>query len=94
MLWLLALIASCTSVFRLSFNKRFFDNARLTAAHEYIFMKSYISQFFIAVFFVVMAYGFNIPGSIVDQLSEVYYFAAITSFFYLIYRTGDTFRIQ
>jgi hypothetical protein len=94
MLWLLALIASCTSVFRLSFNKRFFDNARLTTAHEYIFMKSYISQFFLAVFFVVMAGIFSIPGSVANQLSGLYYFAAITSFFYLIYRTGETPRIQ
>jgi hypothetical protein len=85
-LWLLALITLCTSVFRLSFNKRFFDNARLTNAHEYIFIKSYISQFFLAVFFLVMAGGFSIPGSVVGQLSGVYYFAAIASFFYLIYR--------
>jgi MFS family permease len=94
MLWLLALIASCTSLFRLSFNKRFFDNARLTTAHEYIFMKSYISQFFLAVFFVVMAGVFSIPGSVVGQLSGLYYLASITSFFYLIYRTGNTSRIQ
>lgn len=92
MLWLLTLIASCTSVFRLSFNKRFFDNAKLTIAHEYIFMKSYISQFFIGVFFVVMACGFSIPGSVADQLSGLYHFAAITSFFYLVYRTRDTPR--
>lgn len=41
MLWLLALITVCTSVFRLSFNKRFFDNARRASAHEYIFVMLY-----------------------------------------------------
>jgi MFS family permease len=86
MLLLLALITLCTSVFRLSFNKRFFDNAKLTTAHEYIFIKSYISQFSLAVCFLVMAGGFSIPGSVAEQLSGVYYFAAIASFFYLIYR--------
>jgi MFS family permease len=89
MLWLLAIVTLCTSLFRLSFNKRFFDNARLTTTHEYIFIKSYISQFFLAVFFVVMAGVFSIPGSVVGQLSRLYYFAAPASFFYLVYRTGD-----
>ncbi len=92
MLWMLAIITLSTSLFRLSFNKRFFDNARLTTAQEYIFTKSYISQFFLAVFFVVMASVFSIPGSIVGQLSGLYYFAGITSFFYLIYRTGESPR--
>jgi hypothetical protein len=44
-------------------------------------MKSYIFLFFFAVFFVVMASVFSIPGSVVGQLSGLYYFAAITSFF-------------
>jgi MFS family permease len=88
MLWLLALITLCTSVFRLSFNKRFFDNARHAAAHEYIFIKSYISQFFLAVFFVIMARTLSDSGSVVGQLSGLYSFAAVISFFYLLYRTA------
>ncbi len=89
MLWLLALITLCTSLFRLSFNKRFFDNARLTLAHEYIFRKSYISQFFLAVFFAGLSAVLCIPGSVVGQLSGLYYFAAMASFVYLLYRTSD-----
>jgi MFS family permease len=90
MLWMLALITLCTSLFRLSFNKRFFDNARGAAAHEYIFIKSYISQFCLALFFVIMAAVLKIPGSVVGQLSWLYFFAAATSFLYLLYRTGST----
>jgi hypothetical protein len=43
MLWLLTVITMCTSIFRLSFNKRFFDNARLTNDYQYIFTKSSLS---------------------------------------------------
>ena len=92
MLCMLALITLCTSVFRLSFNKRFFDNARRTAAYKYIFMKSYISQFFLAVFFVIMAGTFTLPGLAVGQLSGLYSFTAIASLFYLLYRVGDAPR--
>lgn len=90
MLFMLALITFCTSVFRLSFNKRFFDNARLTTAHEYIFLKSYISQIFLAVFFVIMAAVFADPGSVVGQLSGLYYFMAMVTFVYLLYRASDS----
>ncbi len=88
MLWLLALITLCTSLFRLSFNKRFFDNARCASAHEYIFIKSYISQFLLALFFVIMAGMLKIPGSVVGQLSGLYFIAAVASLVYLLYRTA------
>jgi len=85
---LLALVALCTTVFRLTFNKRFFDNAKSTRTYEYILMKSYYSQFFLALFFVILAWILAFPGSILGRLSWLYYFAAIVSFSYLLYRTS------
>jgi len=87
---LLALIALCTSVFRLTFNKRFFDNAKSTATYEYILIKSYFSQFFLALFFVILGVILAVPGSILGRLSLLYYFAAAVSFFYLLYRANGS----
>ncbi|WP_456449006.1 MFS transporter [Thiolapillus sp.] len=56
--WLFAIllvITFCTSFFRLAFNKRFFDLARETSAHRYLFLKSYYSQFSIALGFSLAA---------------------------------------
>nr|MDA3788604.1 hypothetical protein [Desulfobacula sp.] len=83
---LLAVITFCTSIFRLAFNKRFFDIAKATTAHEYIFVKSYFSQFFLAVFALV---GFIFlllkPGDVLEQISIVYLTAALISFVYFFY---------
>ncbi len=81
---LLAVITFCTSIFRLALNKRFFDIAKSTTAHEYIFVKSYFSQFFLAVFALA---GFFLLGSgdILEQLSTVYLTSALISFVYLFY---------
>ena len=84
LLFLLAVITFCTSIFRLAFNKRFFDIAKTTTAHEYIFIKSYFSQFFLAVAALL---GFLMPmsGDIGEQLSTVYMTAALISLVYLFY---------
>lgn len=49
----LLIIIFFTQFFRLAFNKRFYQIARLTGSTEYILCKSYISQFFIAIFFSI-----------------------------------------
>jgi len=71
----LILISFSTSMFRLAFNKRFFDHAKHTATFQYIFVKSYYTQFFIAVIFgmigVVLLRFEN-----VDQALRMIYFAA------------------
>lgn len=88
-LWLLLSITLCTSIFRLSLNKRFFDNARLAGAHDYILLKSYISQFCLALFFIVQAAIFLVAGGeVVTQLSFIYFLAAVITPAYLMYRSG------
>jgi MFS family permease len=89
LLLLLSVITFGTSIFRLVFNKRFFDIAKSTTGHEYIFIKSYFSQFFLAVFGLL---GFLILGSgdTVEQLSTVYMTAALIAFIYLFYIGGKT----
>ncbi len=84
LLLILAIITFCTSIFRLAFNKRFFDLANSAKGHEYIFIKSYFSQFFLAVFALI---GFFILYSknAVDQLPGVYLTAAFISLIYLFY---------
>lgn len=84
LLLLLSVITFGTSIFRLAFNKRFFDIATATTGHEYILVKSYFSQFFVAV---VGLLGFSMlgPGDAVEQLSTVYMTAAFISFIYLFY---------
>lgn len=82
---LLSVITFFTSLFRLAFNKRFFDIAKATTGHGYILLKSYFSQFFLAVI--------ALAGSIflqdyppVKALEHTYLFFAPLSLIYLIYR--------
>jgi len=84
LLFLLAVITFCTSIFRLGFNKQFFDIAKSGIAHEYIFVKSYFSQFFLAV--GAMAGSLLLTaGDVTDLLSKIYLIAALVSFAYLSY---------
>lgn len=84
LLLLLCVITFSTSIFRLAFNKRFFDIAKSTTGHEYIFIKSYFSQFFLVIAGLL---GFLMigQGDVVEQLSTVYMAAAFISFIYLFY---------
>ena len=83
---LLGVITFCTSIFRLSFNKRFFDIAKSAKSHEYILMKSYFSQFFLAI---AAFAGFNFlladQSNTLEQLSMIYLAAGFASFIYLVY---------
>ena len=84
MLLMLAVITFCTSLFRLVFNKRFYDMAAATTGHAYIFMKSYLSQFFLAAGAVTGVLWLG-PGNTVAQLSGIYLAAAALSFVFLLY---------
>jgi SAM-dependent methyltransferase len=84
LLLMLAVITFCASLFRLVFNKRFYDIAAATTGHADIFIKSYISQFFLAAGAMsgVLWLG---PGNTVAQLSGIYLAAAAFSFVFLLY---------
>lgn len=87
LLLLLSVITFGTSIFRLVFNKRFFNIATSTTAHEYIFIKSYFSQFFLAVA-ALLGFLMLRSGDVVEQLATVYMTAALVSFIYLFYICG------
>lgn len=48
------MITFCTSFFRLAFNKRFYDIAKETNGHDYLLIKSYYSQFTIALVYGIL----------------------------------------
>ncbi len=87
--WLFAVllfITFCTSFFRLAFNKRFFDLAKTTSAHRYLFLKSYHSQFSIALGFALAALAFHLSQADPESLLRISYLAAaFLAPLYLVY---------
>ena len=80
----LVLITFSTSMFRLVFNKRFYDIAKLTLAHRYLVLKSYYSQS--AIFAVFLLFGWaTLQTESAALLAPVYWAAAAASFGYLAY---------
>ena len=79
-------ITFATAFFRLAFNKRFFDIAKKTNKHNYLLIKSYQSQFFIVIFFLVIAYLAILAPDFNIVLTNSYFIAAILSSFYLLYK--------
>ncbi|MGR3985000.1 MAG: hypothetical protein OD817_07095 [Gammaproteobacteria bacterium] len=80
----LILITFSTSMFRLVFNKRFYDIAKLTLAHRYLVLKSYYSQ--AAIFVMFMLFGWaTLHAEGAGLLEPVYWAAAAASFVYLMY---------
>ncbi len=88
-LLLLAVITFCTSIFRLAFNKRFFDIAQSTTGHQYIIVKSYYSQAILLSFMLIPLILSSFSGDLAGQLSTVYLGAALLSSVYLVYRVGE-----
>lgn len=86
MMAILTVIAFCTSLFRLSFNKRFFDNAKLSTACHHIVVKSYISQFFLTIFFLLAALLFSQSFAEEGQLTPLYLMAALLTPVFFLYR--------
>ncbi len=83
----LVLITFCSSFFRLAFNKRFFDVALRTGNINYLLIKSYSSQLFLGVFFLVFGLTLSLsPLADVQSLQYSYLFAALLSLVYLRYR--------
>ncbi len=83
----LILVTFCTSFFRLAFNKRFFDLAKQTSAHRYLFLKSYYSQAFIVLSFGIAAVALQTSASLDPGFLHIsYIIAAILTPIYFIYR--------
>lgn len=83
---LLLVIAFCTSFFRLTFNKRFFDLAKKNGENRYLFVKSHYSQLCIGVGFLLLGLGLGNNADNVLLLRNVYVAASILALFYFLYR--------
>ena len=84
-LWLI-LITFFTSLFRLTLNKRFFDITKSVSSLRYIIIKSYYSQFYLAVYFGILG---GISYLFTDSklfFRFVYWIAALLSLLYLFYQ--------
>jgi len=84
---LLIVITFCSSFFRLAFNKRFFDVVKGSGGLSYLVVKSYTSQFWLAIGFL----GFALANWLFDVnqlagLSHSYLIATVLAFTYLLYR--------
>jgi len=99
---LLIIVTFCTSFFRLVFNKRFFDIAAESTGQRYLLIKSYYTQFAVALIFSLVAAVLTLAGTVTsDQanlaahwktdpslpLNGLYVLAAICSLTYLFYRS-------
>ncbi|WP_432472140.1 hypothetical protein [Amphritea sp. HPY] len=78
-------IAFLTTFFRLSFNKRFFDNARQQSPLQYLLAKSYLSQMGIVVFYSLIALLAFYFTDIQSALSSVYLILTPIALIYLVY---------
>jgi len=81
----LVIITFCSSIFRLVFNKRFYDIANGSSGHRYIILKSYYTQAGLAVAFTMLAL---LSATVVDAemlLRWCYIGAALLCPLYLMY---------
>jgi len=79
-------IAFLTALFRLNFNKRFFDHALGDHQHKYLVAKSYISQLGLAVWYLMVGFILFIwQANAITHLSMLYFAALPLMFFYWKY---------
>jgi len=81
----LVVITFCTTFFRLAMNKRFYDLAKITLSHDYLVLKSYYSQFWIAIGFALLALAFGNMSYNEGLLVPIYWTLAVVAFSYLVY---------
>ena len=95
LLSLLLLISFCSSLFRLAFNKRFFDIARAGDGPNYLLLKSHASQTWLAAIFGILAILFTfVPGTPEQQLDSLYLIAGALALGYLRYRSARQTPVQ
>ena len=89
---MLVSITFCTSLFRLAFNKRFFDLAKSGSQHQYLIIKSYYSQLTIGIFFMFL--GVLLIGSTnnTQALSSIYLWIAPVALLFLLYRPSKIIK--
>ena len=83
---LIVFIAFLTALFRLVFNKRFFDLAAKADNHRYIVLKSYYSQLGVAVLFAITALALLEVTEPLMALKTFYWVLAPLALIYLLYR--------
>jgi len=87
----LVLITFLTSLFRLTFNKRFFDHALESNPHHYLVVKSYLSQAVLMIFFILVGVAMlrweSAPST---SLTLVYCLAAPLSIIYWFYKARSS----
>lgn len=83
---LLVFISFFTSLFRLSFNKQFFEIARSTSQTKYILFKSLYSQFFLAIQFSIIGLLFYLTTSAEFSLNYLYFTSSVIATTYFFYR--------
>lgn len=84
---LLISIAFFTSLFRLSFNKRFFDLAKSGISFKYLLYKSYYSQASVAIGFALIGSSMFLAGNSNDLIGYSYIFFALLSLGFGFYGT-------
>lgn len=83
---LLIVITFTTSLFRLAFNKRFFEHARIEGVIPYLIWKSRVSQCSIGITFLGIGLALSIgAGSVARDMSTTYLIAALLAPLYLLY---------
>lgn len=79
------LIAFLTTFFRLSFNKRFFENAKEYNPLEYLLAKSYLSQMGIVIFYSGIILFASYFSDVQTSLSKLYLLLTPIALIYLVY---------
>lgn len=82
----IVIIAFLTALFRLTFNKRFFDLASDTSHHQYIVIKSYYSQLAVVLWYAIAGIGFLWLADPLVGLQVFYWLLAPLSLVYLLYK--------
>ena len=84
------LIAFLSSLFRLAFNKRFYDIASVERPIYYILCKSYYSQFMIIILFALIALFVPLTEQPLQQLQQLYYLSIPLVFVYFVYQRKNS----
>ena len=89
---LLVAVTFCTSLFRLAFNKRFFEHARASGnVAGYLLWKSHVSQTALGAAFAGLALALLLgPGDPVRLLGACYAVAGLGAFVYLAWRPAPS----